>query len=99
MLLQDIMGINLANPAEKQLNAYKSHVLAVLAGITESIKQDRYEDVESKTFLSPAGDAYGSDNHCINFGWDENDKGIVEACEELSQLRCTADRKCAPKGA
>jgi homospermidine synthase len=97
-MIQEIMSVSVNNLAEKQYEAYKSHVLTVLAEVAGFIKQDRYKDVEGRTFFSPAGDGYGSDNHCINFSWDEHDRDIVEACEKLSQLYCIVRKRRTPAG-
>jgi len=58
--------------------------------IKELLQFKKFEDIDEFTFWSPAGDDMGSDNACINFGYD-NPKDILEAVEEIKTLLDFAD--------
>jgi hypothetical protein len=95
-MIAEIMSLSVETLAERQLAAYKRHVITVLKEVTVLIEQDKYADVRCKTFLSPAGDGYGCENSCINFGWD-TEMDIMAACETLAYLHRTVEGDCNGK--
>jgi hypothetical protein len=85
----EVMNISVENLAEVQLKVLKQHVLDTLKNVMNCIEHDSYTEVELLTFYSPAGDGDGVDNHCINFGWDKEEKDILQVCGILAHLHKT----------
>lgn len=69
-LLEEVMNINVDNIRERQFSALKKHTLEVLDRVRRAIDAGLWDEVDDMLFFSRAGDDYGSDNYCIDFGYD-----------------------------
>lgn len=77
--------------AKEKYLAYKEYIVNVLRTLATSVEDEYFEAVANCTVLSPSGDAYGSDNRYIDFGFDDKPCDIVEALNRLEFLRRYAD--------
>ncbi|MGL5074922.1 MAG: hypothetical protein ACRDBG_03670 [Waterburya sp.] len=79
MNLENLMKTTPEILAQQQYTALKEHVLDILDLVRRKIQNDVLE-LDDILFHSHSGDARGSDNNCINFGYEEKTegKGLVE---------------------
>jgi len=85
--IANIMKLDVVNLKERQKLTLKKHCLKVLKLVSNCIENDRFDELESMLFSSPAGDGYGCDNMCIQFGWDDLDYDISEIVDKLKELQ------------
>lgn len=83
----EILAIDAENLKAKQFDALKQHGINILSEILDSLRSNKFLDIETKLFYSPAGDDMGMENHCINFDWSgEEDTDIQEYLNTLQSL-------------
>ena len=74
-------GINPEEIKRIQREKLKKCAINTLRLIAEAIKDDKdFSTIESLTFHSAAGDGYGNNNTCINFG------DIAGKCYDIEEL-------------
>lgn len=86
MELHELMNTNPDTLAVKQRDALKEHILRKLTKVREAVQAENFALVESMTSFSAAGDGHGSDNHFIDFSYNNQPKDIMEICDELKRL-------------
>lgn len=69
--------------AKKKYEAYRKYVLQVLDNVKQEIERESFSNIEKHLFESPAGDGYGLDNHCIDFGTNTARMDLYDACQML----------------
>lgn len=84
--IKNIMELDLDNLKGRQRDALKIHALKVLKLVSNCIENNRFDELESMMFSSPAGDGYGVDNMCIQFGWGDDNYDISEIVDKLRGL-------------
>lgn len=88
MDISELMSIDTKSLSYKQHEGLKKHVLSVLKEVQNTIENEEYENIESFTFYSPAGDGHGQDSEVINFSWDKsNEQDISEVVRTLMYLK------------
>lgn len=69
MNIKDAMSINPSNLMEQQRKALLDHFDETIARVRAAIVTGDRGALGKLTFFSPAGDGYGLDSTCIDFGW------------------------------
>lgn len=88
MDIKEIMEIDVNNLKRRQLNALKIHTIDILRKAIKHIENEEFEEIELMMADSTSGDAYGSDNHYIDFTYLENcHMDIEEVVELMKKLR------------
>lgn len=90
MNLSELMKTKPENLAELQHKQLKEHVLSVLSNIQKLVEEEQYDSIEDCCGFSGAGDGYGSDNHYIDFSYNEDSScalDILDVADHLSKLK------------
>lgn len=91
MELADLLSIDTTTLRQRQADALKQHVIKKLEKIIDLVKIGHFDEIETETAFSGAGDGYGNDNNYINFGIPEMGKeweylDILEICDKIRSL-------------
>jgi len=92
--LAELMRVDPDSLRMLQYKAYKAHVCGILHKVLDAIDSDNVEAIKGLTGLmmhSPAGDGWGEDNWCLNFGVAGAGDGmdnmdVMGACAKLLSL-------------
>jgi len=72
--------------ARLQFEELYDHSMQILRDVLQCLGNKKYNDIKKMTFFSPAGDGYGLDNSCLNFGTIEEPIDIFEMVETLQNF-------------
>lgn len=92
--LQELMGTSPEKLAQLQHDKLQKHVLDIIDSVRDRVAKGDYSELTGTSNIleySPSGDAYGKDNHFVDFGYvDGYDLDIAEVCEKLEALQTIA---------
>ena len=88
--VKDIMTMSPEDVVRVQHTALKEHAINTLMEIVNLIKEDKYDEIDSRIKWSPAGGEQGTDKYFIDFTYDpsmrEEGTDISYILEELMRL-------------
>lgn len=82
-----LLDVDVSNLRKRQFDALKNHIICVLKNTAKIVQEENFKAVKDICFDSPAGDEMGSDNSCIDFGFNGKMLDFQEAMEMLKRLK------------
>lgn len=82
-------GVSLKEINKIKYESLKLYIIDVLKRVIDIVDKENFDLLKEYIFESPAGDGYGLDNNCIEFGgiMGKNDIDIYEAIEQLKSFK------------
>jgi hypothetical protein len=86
--LDDLLNIDIENLANAQYDALKKHTIDKLRLVIELLEIDDLQGVADLLKFSPDGDGWGSENHFIDFSYnDRYNRDLGDILEQMASLK------------